>query len=111
MTIREMTKLRNGKELDIQYPIILKDKDGNEVYFEASDGYLAKREYADGKVVCYETSDCWLKREYVAGKEVYYEDSDGYIIDNRVKAKDMTVAEIEAELGYKVKVVKGARCL
>ena len=44
-TIRELTKLSNGKELDIKYPIELKDKDGRVVYSENSNGYWEKREY------------------------------------------------------------------
>jgi len=38
ITIKESTKLSNGKELDIQYPIRLYDRDGKEVYFKNSYG-------------------------------------------------------------------------
>jgi len=33
-TIREITRLSNGQDLDIEYPIILCDADGNKVYYE-----------------------------------------------------------------------------
>jgi len=64
MNIKEVTKLSTGKELDIEYPIFLYNRDGNLVYFETSDGY-------------------WWKRECKDGIEVYYENSKGYIVDSR----------------------------
>ena len=51
-------KLSNGTKLDIAYPIKLKDKDGNTVYIQGSNGY-------------------WLKSEYTNGECTYYEDSNG----------------------------------
>jgi len=39
MTIREAIKFEDGRELDIKYPINLKDENGGEVYFEDSDGH------------------------------------------------------------------------
>ena len=60
-TIKELTKLSNGKELDIEYPIRLHDKDGNEVYYENPDGHWRKKEYEDGKqVYCEDAEDCWI---------------------------------------------------
>jgi len=123
-TIKEITKLSNGKELDIKYPIRLCDKDGNETYYEDSDGYWQKceyddgkevyfensdgywwnREYKDGKVVYHEESnDHWWKREYEGGKEVYFEDSTGYISDNR-EPVDMTLEEVCKLAGKKVRI-------
>ena len=45
----------------------IKDKNGNQIYYERSDGYWAKCEYDS------------------QGDEIYYEDSDGVIEDNRPK--------------------------
>ena len=50
-------KLSNGTQLDIQYPIKLKDKDGNTVYRQWSSGYWEKREYTDGERTYWEDSD------------------------------------------------------
>jgi len=55
-TIRELTRLSNGKELDIQYPIMLHDKEGKIVYYEDFDGFWCKGGYQEGKVVFYENS-------------------------------------------------------
>jgi len=103
-TIKESTKFNNGKDPNIEYPIRLYDEDGNEIYYETSDGFWCKSEYKDGHEVYVEKSDgywwkCeyedgnqvyfedssgfWWKSEYKGGKEVYYEDSEGCIEDNR----------------------------
>jgi len=50
-------KLSNGTKLDIEYPIELKDKDGNSVYWENSNGDWEKREYTDGKCTYWENSN------------------------------------------------------
>jgi len=95
-TISEATKLNNGQVLDIAYPIRLYNKDGDEVYYEAANGFWRKWAYnEDGKVVSVEdATGCWRKREYRDGKEVYYEDSNGYIEDNREPAE---IEKIEKE--------------
>ncbi len=62
------------------------DSNGNVIYRENSNGYWVKREYdSNGKEIYYENSDgYWYKREYNSnGNRIYYEDSDGKIIDNR----------------------------
>ena len=46
--------------IDFSFPIIIKDANGNETYFENSKDYWHKREFSD------------------KGKVTYYEDSDGY---------------------------------
>jgi len=125
-TIKELTRLSNGKELGIQYPIKLYDQDGNTVYCESFDGYWYKSEYKDGKEVCHETSTgYWCRSEYQDGKEVYYGDSTGYwwkreyqggemvyfensngdIEDSR-KSVDMTVEEVCKLVGKKVRIVE-----
>ena len=63
-------------------------QDGNEVYYEYSDGYWIKREYdSNGNEVYYESSDGdWEKQEYDSNNNVIYcENSDGVIRDNRKK--------------------------
>ena len=72
-------KLSNGTKLDIEYPIILRDKDGNRTYYETSNGYWAKWEYTnDNKTYFEDSNGYWAKYEYTNGKETYFENSDGY---------------------------------
>ena len=105
-TIKEITKLSNGKELDIKYPVRLYDKGGNEVYYEDSDGHWWKLEYKDGNAVYYEDSNGeWRKCEYQGGKVVYFEDSRGYIEDNR-EPVGMTMEEVCRLAGRKVRIVE-----
>jgi len=71
------------KELGIAFtfPIEIKDSNGNETYYEDSDGYWRKYERdANGNETYYENSKgFWYKCEYNAnGNEAYYEDSNGY---------------------------------
>jgi hypothetical protein len=66
----------------------IKDKNGNLIYFETSDGYWSKKEYdSNGNVIYFENSDgFWSKREYDSnGNVIYYEDSNGNVLDNRPK--------------------------
>lgn len=97
-----MTYLENSGEYWEKFEF---DKNGKETYYEDSDEYWAKREYdKNGNVTYYEDSDeYWEKREFDKnGNRIYFENSYGTIIDNR--AKEMTVSEIEKELGYKIKI-------
>ena len=64
------------------------DSNGNEVYYEDSNGYWVKREYdSKGNLVYFEDSDgYWSKREFDSNDNiVYYENSNGIIFDKRVK--------------------------
>jgi len=84
----------------------IRDKNGNNIYFEDSDGFWAKREYdSQGNQTYWENSDGrWVKREYDSqGNQIYYENSDGDIIDNRPKPCENKVVEID---GVKYKLVK-----
>ena len=59
---------------------------GNEIYYEGSNGYWSKQEYyTNGNHIYYEkSSGYWHKYEYdEQGNEIYYETSNGYIEDNR----------------------------
>jgi len=71
-----------------EFPFEISDGNGNEIYYENSEGYWEKHEYnSKGNQIYYENSDgYWRKREYDSnGKGIYYEDSDGDIVDNRPK--------------------------
>ena len=62
------------------------NQNGNQIYYENSDGFWIKREYNEnGKEIYFENCNgFWIKREYDDnGYRIYYEDSDGKIIDNR----------------------------
>ena len=128
-TVKELTKLSTGKDLDIVYPIKLYDKEGKDVYYEDSNGYWQKYEYnRDGKQV-YREDSCgyWWRCEYSqAGKAVYFKDSTGYWekfeydrdgkqvyfensegdIDDRREPVDLTMEEVCRMAGKKVRIVE-----
>jgi hypothetical protein len=67
-----------------KFPFIIKNDNGNDIYYEDSDGYWAKWEYDGNKNEIYwEDSDgLWWKKEYDQnGNQINYEDSDGTIVD------------------------------
>ena len=123
MTIAQQLKIKD-------FPFIIKNKDGKEIYHENSNGTWRKREYnangnrilyensngnwskyeydADGNEIHYKDSDgYWSKYEYdVNGKQIYYEDSKGNIIDNRPKTVEVTLEEIAKKLGIKVEQLR-----
>ena len=73
MTIAQQLKIKD-------FPFVIKDNQGNYVYYECSYGYWEKSEFDDqGNDVYYENSEgYWEKSEYNdQGNRVYYEDSDG----------------------------------
>jgi hypothetical protein len=84
-----------AQQLNIKdFPFVIKDKSGNQIYFEDSDGYWDKCEYdSEGNVIWHENSaGYWYKWEYDSeGNEIYYEDSRGEIIDNRPKDDVITI--------------------
>tara|TARA_R110000868_G_scaffold204078_1_gene452094 strand:+ start:712 stop:1095 length:384 start_codon:yes stop_codon:yes gene_type:complete len=118
-TIAQQLKIKD-------FPFIIKDKDGNEIYRENSDGWWRKKEYdsngreiyhenfcgfwskkeydAHGKEIYRENSGgLWSKREYDSnGNEIYWENSDGVIKDNRPKIVEVTLEDIAAKLGINV---------
>ncbi len=63
------------------------DPDGNQTYYEDSNGYWCKSEYdSNGNLTYYEDSnESWYKHKYDSnGNETYYENSDdGVVFDNR----------------------------
>ena len=81
MTIAQQLKIKD-------FPFVIKDKNGKEIYFEDSNGYWSKREYdANGNQIYWENSNgSWSKREYDSNRiRIYFEDFYGVIKDNRPK--------------------------
>lgn len=82
MTIAQQLKIT-------EFPFEIKDKNGNEIYFEDSIGFWRKNEYdTNGNWIYHEDSDSfWSKREYDAnGNEIYYANSNGYWAKNEYDA-------------------------
>lgn len=98
MTIAQQLKIKD-------FPFVIKDKDGKEIYWENSNGSWIKREYySDGNEIYFEDSDgYWSKREWDAnGNRIYCENSYGYIYDNRPKSVEVSMEEIAKKLGISV---------
>jgi len=86
----------------------IKDKNGNPIYFENSDGYWSKREYdSSGKLIYWEDSNgYWAKSEFDSnGNEIYLENSNGVVIDNRPKSCEGKIVEIDGKK-YKLKEIQ-----
>ena len=86
--------------------LVIRDKNGNQIYREYSNGYWTKRERdSQGNRIYFESSTgFWAKYEYDSkGKEIYYENSEGKIIDKRPKPCENKIVEIDGE---KFKLVK-----
>lgn len=102
-TIAQLLKVKD-------FPFIIKDKNGNQIYRERSNGYWEKREFDNnGNEIYYEdSSGVWCKREYDdKGNETYYENSGGTIIDKRTKpVVEMTLQQIADKLGMDVKTIR-----
>lgn len=77
-----IAKQLNAKE----FPFVLYDANGNDIYYEDSTGYWLKYQYdANGNKIYFEDSNgYWEKYQRDEnGNVIYHEDSDGHIIDNR----------------------------
>ena len=62
------------------------DTNGNQIYYEDSNGNWAKWEYDTNgdKIYSEDSTGYWVKRKYdTNGNVIYREDSNGTIIDNR----------------------------
>jgi len=90
-----------AKQLNIKtFPFIIKDDDGQDIYFEWSDGVWEKREWDGDKEICYENSDgVWIKREWDGDKVIRYENSNGIIVDNRPKTDVQKAIELLTKEG------------
>jgi spore maturation protein CgeB len=94
-TIAQQLKIKD-------FPFQIKDSNGNQIYFENSDGYWFKRKYdSDGNQIYYEDSDgYWSKREYDSkGNLIYCEDYDGAIIDKRPETEIQKAIELLTKEG------------
>ncbi len=124
-------KFKDGRKLDVKYPIILKDSRNNIVYFQWSDGVWIKSEYdsqynkiyfetsegswarctydEDNNLIYDEDSDGnWHKCEYDKdGIETYFENSEGVKKGtSKHEVVEMTMEEICKSIGKNVKVIK-----
>jgi hypothetical protein len=92
------------------FRFVIKDKNGNEIYFENTYGFWCKSEYDDkGNRIRYENSNgYWIKSEYDdEGNEIYSEDSNGQIIDNRPKPMiELTLQDIAKMKGVDVSQIR-----
>jgi len=71
------------------FPFVIKDKNGNEIYFENSSGYWSKLEYNN------------------KGNRICSENSDGKIIDNRPKQMiELTLQDIAEMKGVEVSQIR-----
>ena len=93
MTIAQQLQVKD-------FPFEIKDKDGNTIYYENSDGDWSKHEYdSNNREIRFENCHgVWIKKEYDSnGKVIYRENSSGFIKDNRPKTVELTNSEsIEA---------------
>jgi hypothetical protein len=92
-----------AQQLNIKdFPFEINDKNGNEIYYEQSDGFWIKQEWdSNGKEIYVENSDgFWAKREFDSnGNLNYYEDSDGIIRDKRRKPScEGKIVEIDGKM-------------
>ena len=71
-----------------EFPFYIKDSNGNQIYYENSNGYWSKREWDSN------------------GKVIYYETSHGTIIDNRPKEVILSMDEIAQRLNIPVSQLK-----
>ena len=85
----------------------IKDKNGNQIYYEQTSGFWERSEYdSRSSQIYYENSNgFWTKSEYDSNDvRIYLEDSeDGVIKDNRPKPCEDKIVEID---GVKYKLVK-----
>jgi len=101
-TIAQQLKIKD-------FPFIIKDKAGEEIYRETSSGFWSKCERdTNGKEIYFEKSNgFWIKREYNAnGNEIYFENSYGEISDKRPKQVEVTLLQIADKLGINVEQLR-----
>jgi hypothetical protein len=93
-----------------EFPFEIRDKKGNLIYFEYSNGYWYKREYdSNNNEIYYEFSNgYWSKREYDSNNNlIYFESANGEIIDNRpISVPEFTMQELIAKVGFEFKIKK-----
>ncbi len=78
--IKELT-FKDGRKLDVAYPIQLKDSRGNEVYFENCHGTWTKYEFDsnDNEIYAEYSTGFWIERKYNEKDQMtYLIDSNGF---------------------------------
>ena len=99
-TMKKLSETYKELGIAFTFPIVVKDKDGNETYFENSYGCCYRREYdKDGKVTYYENSDgLWYRYEYDKnGNQTYSENSAGYKKGTKRSSCSGKVVEIDGK--------------
>ena len=103
MTIAQQLKVT-------EFPFVIKDNKGNQIYFENSNGYWSKREFdSNGNQIYYESiTGFWYKKEFDStGDTIYYENSYCTIIDNRPKpVTELTMDQISEKFNIPVSQLK-----
>ena len=99
-----------AQQLNVKnFPFVIKDKNGNEIYYENSNGFWWKREFDEnGNVIyCKSSNGVWYKREFDKnGNLIYYENSNGVSLDNRPTIKEVTMDEVAKAMGMDVKYLR-----
>ena len=101
-TIAQQLKIKD-------FPFVIKDKNGNRIYFEDSDGSWYKREYDSNgnQIYCEDSDGYWHKYEYDSnGNVIYCENSNGDIIDKRPKIIELSLEDIAKLKGVDVSLIR-----
>ena len=92
-----------AKQLNVkEFPLLIRNSKGQEIYFENSDGLWYKREYdSDSNQIYAENSyGYWIRYEYDSnGNHIYTESSYGTIYDNRPKTDVQKAIELLTKEG------------
>ena len=96
-----------AQQLNIkEFPFIIKDKTGNEIYSEDSNGFWYKNEFdsSGNEIYSEDSNGFWFRREFdLSGNEIYYEDSTGVLKDDHF-IPEYTMEELVEKLGnFKIK--------
>jgi len=85
-----------------EFPFIIKDSNGKEIYREESNGGWVRHEYDSSNREIYHENSAgdWIKKEYDSkGDRIYYESSYGTVIDNRPKTDVQKAIELLTKEG------------
>ena len=103
MTIAQQLKIK-------EFPFIINDSNGREIYLENSSGYWWKKEYdsKSNEIYYQDSNGFWYKAEYDSkGNSIYRENSYGTIIDSRPKpVTELTMDEIALKFNVPVETLK-----
>ena len=91
------------------FPFVIKDKNGNVIYYENSNGCWIKREFDSNgnKIYCENSDGYWYKYEFDSnGNVIYCENSNGDIIDKRPKIIELTLEDITKLKGVDASLIR-----